>query len=216
MVKKLRNVLPWLPPIALAALITVFSAPVISRAAKQDITLAQYVAGNDAKIGQEKADGFSQIYYKFNGRKTLVTDARYTNAAADTNRQYMTWMGQVGGGWRIFLYHIPTSQQVELTSAGINVNPRISGKYVVWEGQIEGRWQIWLFDGISVRQLTTGDISLNVDIRGNEVIYDRQDETGQWRAVRYSLKDASSVEAKLQKVSKEDIVQEIAGRADGT
>ena len=184
----------WAAPLLVMALIFGLVQPTFAQIFEQDATLAQYVATNDIIVGSEAgSNGFRQIYFIFNGKKTFITRSNYTNADPVTDKGYIAWMGQVGGTWRIFLYHIPTGTTIQLSGGENNVSPRISEGRIAWEGWTEGAWQIFLFDGASVRQVTKGELSINPDIEGDEILYARKGSQGEWRTIKYSLGDNQAV-----------------------
>lgn len=186
-------------PIFIAGFAFFVVRPTFAQIVEGETNLAQYLGENNVEVGQEaKEGGPFQIYYFFQGEKTFVTDSVYTNEAPDADGEYITWMSQIGGSWQIFLYHIPTDSTIQLSASSNNANPKVSGGKVVWEGWVNdppaGGWQVFLFDGKSIRQLTTGDISMNPEIEGDNIVYGRKDVTGTWRAVVYSISKNESKE----------------------
>jgi beta propeller repeat protein len=175
-------------PLFVSVLIFIFGGPVLAQTLTQEQTLQQSLINGDVVVDSEIGNnGFRQVYYIFDGSKRFVTDSNYTNADPVIGGEYITWMSQINGVWQIFLYHIPTDDTIQITLTGNNVNPKISEGRVVWEGWIDGGWQVFFFDGKSVRQLTSGDISMNPEIEGDNIIYGRKDVTETWRAVVYSI-----------------------------
>lgn len=191
---KTKILFNWLAPLAAAGLIFGLLRPVAAQILGRQESLAQHLAsGNDVEVGSYGAEGeYRQIYYEFQGERVFVTNGRYTSADPVTDGAYIAWAGQVEGGWQIFLQHILSGETVALTSSGVNVRPRISGRSVVWEGQAGGSWQIFLFDGVAVRQLTEGDLSLNPEVEGDIVAFNRRDAQGQWRAVKFTISTRTS------------------------
>ena len=178
----------WAAPFLIAALIFGLVQPAFAQIFEQDTNLAQFVVTNNVEVGSEAgSNGFRQIYYIFNGNKIFITNSSYTNADPVTDKEYIAWMGQVTGSWRIFLYHIPTGITTQLSGGANNVNPRLSQGKVVWEGWVEDTWQIFLFDSVSIRQVTEGELSLNPDIEGDELLYARKDAQGEWRTLQHFL-----------------------------
>lgn len=178
----------WLLPLIISSGLFLLVLPALAQLTpEQQATLSEFLKDNSVEVGTEAKEGYSQIYYVYNGQKLFVTDTNYTKSNPVTEREYIAWMAQLDNGWRIFLHHIPTGITTQLTQSGINVNPLISGNRVAWEGLDEnGVWQIFLFDGLKVTQITAGDMSVNPDIEGDFVVYGRKDLVG-WRAVIYSL-----------------------------
>lgn len=189
-----------------AALIFSLGRPVFAQILETDLTLAQFVSVNNLTVGSEVGNnGFRQVYYVFNGAKTFITDSNYTNADPVIDREYIAWMGQTDGSWSIFLYHIPTGITTKLPSSPNNVNPRLSSGRVVWEGWVKDRWQVFLFDGVSVHQLTSGNLSIDPSINGDQVVYASVDEQNEQHVLTYSL-------GSKQVVTDADIAAELEGR----
>jgi len=175
-------------PLFVSVLIFIIGRPVLAQTLTQEQALQQALVNGDVIVGSEIGNnGFRQVYYIFNGSKEFVTDNNYTSADPNIEGEYITWMSQISGVWQIFLYHIPTDNTVQITLTGNNVNPKISEGRVVWEGWIDGGWQVFFFDGTKVTQLTSGDLSMNPEIEGDNIIYGRKDVTETWRAVVYSI-----------------------------
>ncbi len=180
-------------PLFVSILIFIFGGPVLAQTLTQEFSLQQALVNGDVIVGSEIGNnGFRQVYYIFDGSKRFVTDSNYTNADPVIEGEYITWMSQIDGVWQVFLYHIPTDSTVQISLAGNNVNPRISEGRVVWEGWVNdpstgSGWQVFFFDGKSAKQLTSGDISKNPEIEGDNIIYGRKDVTETWRAVVYSI-----------------------------
>ena len=183
----------WILPLIVSLGLFFAVRPILAQLSEQDVELTQYLKINDVEVGSEERNGFRQIFYIYNGEKVFITDTNYPNANPKTEREYIVWQVQIDNGWRIFLYHIPTAVTTQLTQTGIHVNPQIDSGRVIWEGQDDGVWQINLFDGISARQLTYGDMSLNPDIEGDFIVYGRKDSVG-WRGVAYSLREKKEMD----------------------
>jgi hypothetical protein len=186
----MKKIIYWFIPLAASIALFIAVRP----------TFAQLAAGVETfkvtQVGEEVGEnGFRQIYYlDKDNNKVFITNSNYTNANPVTDGENVVWMGQVGEGWRIFLYNTLSSTTTQLTFTGIHVNPKVDKGKVVWEGQDEaGVWQVFLFDGTKIAQVTSGDMSLNPDIEGDFVVYGRKDLTG-WRASLYSLKEKKEVD----------------------
>jgi len=193
----------WVTPLVITALIFSLVQPAFAQIFEQDTNLAQFVVTNNVEVGSEAgSNGFRQIYYIFNGNKVFITNSSYTNADPVTDKEYIAWMGQVTGSWRIFLYHIPTGVTTQLSGGDNNVNPRLSQGRVAWEGWVEDTWQIFLFDRVSIRQVTEGELSLNPDIEGDELLYARKDTRGEWRTLQHFLGTNQAVIIKQGSVAK--------------
>lgn len=177
----------WVLPFAISAALFLIVRPVLAQTAglPHDVTVGT--------VSDES--GFRQVYYEFNGSREIITSGRFTSADPITQGGLVAWISQINGLWQIFLYDLSAKVTTQLTFTGNNVNPRIDdvGR-IVWEGWDGNTWQIFFFDGKSIRQLTTGDTSLNPDLSGDYISYGRRDITGTWRAVIYSIKDDKSVD----------------------
>ena len=199
----------WSASLVVAMLIFGLVRPTFAQMLGTDTILAQFVVDNDVEVGSEGGDnGFRHIYYVFNGNKTFITNSSYANADPVTDREYIAWMGQIDGSWSIFLYHIPIGTTTQISNSANNANPRLSNGKVVWEGWVEDAWQVFLFDGASVRQVTQGELSVNPDIEGDDVIYARRDAQGGWRTLRHSLGTDEAVIIREGAIAKKPIFRD--------
>jgi hypothetical protein len=143
-------------------------------------------------------EGFSQIYYEYNGSRKYITDTRYTNTNPVAAGNYITWVGEINGLWQIFVYDLVGETTTQLTFTGNNVNPKIDDKgRIVLEGWDGETWQIFFFDGVTIKQLTIGDTSLNPGISEEYISYGRRNIAGVWRAVVYSINDNKSIDVTI-------------------
>lgn len=171
------------------------------------------------KVGVDVVDGYSQIFYVQGANKVFVTQGSQNSRYPDSDGEYIVWSTDMNGVGQIFRYHIPTEQTIELPGALNNLEPKVSidGK-VVWEGWVvpagvtDGNWQIILFDGVSVAQITSGEISINPDIEGDYVVFSRKNIEGMWRTEGYSITDRKSatvsigLESKFPELRGEEVV----------
>ena len=141
------------------------------------------------EVGDETVDGYRQVYYVFNGEKVFVTDFDRKNSRNPmVNKEYVVWVTEINGAGQIFLYHIPTDTKTALTNSSTNLDPEVDvNGNVVWKRWVDDRWQIFFFDGISVSQLTEGDVSVDPDIEGDKIVFSRQDDNKEWRAVEFNI-----------------------------
>ena len=140
-------------------------------------------------------NGFRQIYYTWQDEKIFITNTPYPNGEPDTENEYITWMGQsTDGAWQVFLYDILTGTTIQLSTSSNNANPKVSDGKLTWEGWVDGTWQIFLFDGIKIKQITSGEPSINPDIDRNYLIYATRHTSGQWKSVAYSFAEDRSVD----------------------
>jgi len=178
----------WILPLLISLGFFIVVRPIFAQLVQGQASLADYLTSNNVEVGSEEEGGYRQIYYVWDGNKVFITNTSYTNSDPVTEKENIVWMAQIDDGWRIFLYNILSGSTVQLTQTGMNVNPKISAGSIVWETQDDkGVWQIDLFDGKSVNQITSGDMSVNVDIEGNFIAYGRKDIT-EWRGSLYSIK----------------------------
>jgi len=184
-----KVVINWVIPLVITALIFSLVQPAFAQIFEQDTNLAQYVTSNNVEVGSEVVDGYHQVFYIYQGDKIFITEGSQNSTLPVSNGEFMAFRKSIGGVNQIFLYHIPSGETIQLTYAGNNTNPKLSQGKVVWEGWIEDGWQVFLFDGKAVRQLTVGDVSVNPDIQGDEIVYARKNNRGEWRAVRYALRE---------------------------
>ncbi|MDQ3007975.1 MAG: hypothetical protein M3Q81_00065 [bacterium] len=138
--------------------------------------LSLYVVDGEVEVGVKPLrDGYSQIYYRFEGQEVVLTDERYTSAHPVSSGDYISWMSLIDNSWQIFVYNVSSQQTIQLTHLGSNVNPSVSDKYVAWEGQEAGVWQVFAFDGIRTKQLTEGSLpSQNATVLGSRVAYEQK------------------------------------------
>ncbi len=185
-----RIVKNWALPLIIAVLVFLIVKPVLAQTME---------IPHDVVVGTiSDESGFRQIYYESNGAREIITNGRFTSASPVTQNGRIVWVSQINGLWQIFSYDILSKAATQLTFMGNNVNPRVDEKgRIVWEGWVEGAWQIFFFDGSSVRQLTSGDLSLNPDFGGDYLSYGRRGVNGTWRAVVYSIKDNKSIDVTL-------------------
>jgi beta propeller repeat protein len=153
----------------------------------QQISLSDYVKSNNVEVGIEAIDGYTQVYYVFDGQKTFITHGAVNSNIPVTDGAQIVYRQSLAGGDQLFLYNLITEQSIQISTSGTNSNPKINGKNIVWEGMVDGNWQIFLYDGMKVTQLTSGDMSINAEIEGDFIIYARRDITGTWRSEIYSI-----------------------------
>ena len=176
-----------------------------------------YAQETNPNVGSEVGNhGFRQIYYvDEKGEKMFITDGMFTSADPMREGDYVTYMSKIQGNWQIFLHHIPTDINTQLTVRGNNVNPKIENGLVVWEGwapsvgpgQVGGTWQVFLYDGTGVRQLTAGDTSVYPDIEDGYIIMARRDSNGSWRSVLYSINDKTFAQVSIVQSAKHPKLQ---------
>ncbi len=178
----------WLVPFVIASLLFVAVRPTLAQISQRQAVFLDYLASNNVEVGEETKDGFMRVYYLFEGKKNYVSPEGQNSRHANSKGEYIVWAGDVNGAGQIYLYHIPTKTTLQITNSGTNLKPKVSRKgEIVWEKWIEDRWQLFLFDGKSTQQLTSGDVSVNANIEGDNIVYARQDVDGNWRAIVYSI-----------------------------
>ena len=191
---------PWLVPMIASLALFVVVRPTFAQIAERQANLVQYLSANDVEVDSEVVNGYHQVYYVFEGEKTYITEGNLNATSPASAGEYVVYRRNTGaGGDNTFLYHIPTAITIQLSGSSNNANPKVSGGKVVWEGWVipsegEPGWQVFFFDGKSVKQLTSGDLSMHPDIDGDFISYGRRDVLS-WRSVVYSIskKEAKEV-----------------------
>ena len=178
----------WFLPITLSLILFVVIRP----------ALAQTVDPiHPDTVGVESVDGYSQVYYEEGCSRKFITSGNINSKMPVLVGKYITYVTDINGLGQVFLYDLTADVRTQLTFIGNNLNPKVDDKgRVTWEGWQDPNttWQIFFFDGLSTKQLTTGDTSLNPDFSGDYISYGRRDITDTWRAVVYSIKDGKSVD----------------------
>jgi len=182
-----KKVISWLIPLFIAIFLFIAVRPTLAQLAQQETDFADYLLSNNVEVESEVVNGYHQVYYIFQDNKTFITNGSFNSTLPDTEGEYIVYRKSMNGVDQIFLYNLVNQLTIQLTASGNNTNPRISQGKVVWEGWTNDGWQVFFFDGKSVRQLTTGDLSMNPEIEGDNIIYGRKDVTETWRAVVYSI-----------------------------
>lgn len=202
----------WLIPLLVSIGLFLIIRPVLAQTAN---TL------KNVQVGEEVKDGFSRVYYLDGGTKTFIGLENENSKEPDSNGEYITWATDINdAGGQIFLYNISTRMQMQLTYLRTNLNPKVDDKgRVTWEGWDGNTWQAFFFDGKSVRQLTTGDTTVNPDFGGEYISYGRRDVSGTWRAVVYSIKEDKSVDVMVGEKARDPqirngVIYLAAGRSD--
>ncbi len=152
------------------------------------------VQGGDVEVDSETIEGYQQVYYLFEGRKTFVSEEVSLNSfQAHSRGEYIVWVMSVNGAGQVFRHHIPSGETVQITDSSSNGQPKVdrSGSVVwerwVWpdeEGGGDGSWQVFLFDGVSTRQITSGVASINPDLDGDRVVFASKSGRS-WKAFEY-------------------------------
>lgn len=149
-------------------------------------------AGENVSVGTETVNGYTQVYYEFEGKKTFITEGNFNHTNPSTEGEYVVWSKMINGAGQIQLYHLPTGLTLQLTNSRTNLNPQVNRDgQVVWESWINESWQVYLFNSLNLQRITRGRIALHPDIFGNEVVFSRKDEDGGWIAEQYSINDGS-------------------------
>ncbi len=183
----------WSASFVIAMLIFGLGQPTFAQIFEEDTNLAQYLITNNVEVGSETVNGYQQVYYIYNGSKIFITDSNQNSTQAVSDKEYITFSTAVNGAGQIFLYHIPSNTTIQITSSSTNLQPKLSNGKVVWERWVEDRWQVFFFDGISVHQLTSGNLSINPDIKNDQIVYASNNEQDEWRTVEYSLNSKQAV-----------------------
>ncbi len=181
-------------PLVISMVLFTGLRPTFAQMVEGNKTLIDYLKTNNLEVGSEAVNGYTQIYYIFEGQKIFITEGAVNSNMPVTDGNEIVYRKSMAGGDQLFIYHLVTGQTIQVTSSGNNTNPRIDGKNIVWEGMVDENWQIFLFDGMKVYQITRGEVSVNVDIDGDYIIYGTKDITGTWRSVIYSISNKKSKE----------------------
>ena len=181
----------WLTPVIIASLLFLGIRPAFAQVIEEQANLAQYLIANDVEVSSEVVNGYHQVYYVFEGEKTFITEGNLNATSPASAGEYVVYRRNTGaGGDNTFLYHIPTAATIQLSGSSNNANPKVARNgQVVWEGWVEDRWQVFIFDGVSVRQVTSGEAAIDPDIEGSWLVYRQKDENGRggWRVRLYDL-----------------------------
>lgn len=185
----------WLIPLIVGSLLFLIARPVFAEIIEREANLAQYITASDVEVGVEAIDGFSQVYYLFNGEKKFISKRGSTNRQPYPKGEYITYVRDINGAGQIFLYHLTTESTTQLTQASTNLLPKVSrdGR-LIWQRWVGDRWQIFLFDSTSVSQISEGDTSFSPEISRNYVVYTTQDVAGTYKAILYSIDTEKSVD----------------------
>ncbi|MCH8748463.1 hypothetical protein IH781_01805 [Patescibacteria group bacterium] len=188
-----KRITAWLLPLIISWLLFVLVRPTFAQIIGEQANLAQYLVANDVEVGSEVVNGYHQVYYVFEGEKTYVTEGNLNATSPASAGEYVVYRRNSGaGGDNTFVYHIPTVTTIQLSGSSNNANPKVARNgQVVWEGWVDDAWQIFLFDGTSVRQVTAGDVSVNADIEGDQIVFARKGVDGTWRAEKYTISSGS-------------------------
>lgn len=181
----------WLLPVIVALGLFVVVRPVIAQVLEPDIgTLEPF------EVGEEVNDGLLRVYYLEGDNKIFVSDEENNSKHAHLKGEYIVWVTEPGDRpGQIYRYHVPSGFAIQITNSGTNLKPVVSLKgEVVWERWTGDRWQLFFFDGKSTVQLTSGDVSVNADIEGDSIVYAKQNASGTWTAVGYSISQDKTVE----------------------
>jgi len=188
-----KRITAWLLPLIISWLLFVLVRPTFAEIIGKQVNLAQYLVANDVEVDSEVINGYHQVYYVFEGEKTYVTEGNLNATSPASAGEYVVYRRNSGaGGDNTFVYHIPTVTTIQLSGSSNNANPKVARNgQVVWEGWVDDAWQIFLFDGTSVRQVTAGDMSINADIEGDQIVFARRGVDGTWRAEKYTISSGS-------------------------
>jgi beta propeller repeat protein len=167
----------WILPVIISLGLFISLRPAFAQIVEGQPSLSNYLKTNNVEVGSEAVEGYTQIYYIFDGQKKFITQGAVNSNIPVTDGEQIVYRQSLGGGDQLFLYNLLTQQLIQITTSDNNTNPKIKGKNIVWEGLVDGNWQIFFYDGMKVLQLTSGDMSINADIDGDFIIYARRDIT---------------------------------------
>lgn len=176
----------WILPVIIATGIFLIIRPVMAQT-QGDL--------RDVSVGVESVDGYSQIYYMDGDKRVFITSGNINSKMPVSAGSFIAYVSDINDQGQIFIYDLKSGNRTQITFTGTNLNPKVNDKgEILWEGWRYDSWQIFYFDSTSVRQMTTGDTSLNPDFSGDYISYSRRNSAGTWRGVIYSKKDDKSVD----------------------
>ncbi len=130
-------------------------------------------AGQVVYSGWDPVTSHFQIYLADAGVTTQLTSYAWDNVTPTmNNRGEITWAGQEGGNWQVFLYR--DGQITQLTDDSFdNAHslyslfgqdryhpPMINAQgQIVWSGGLEGNKEIYFYDGSTVHQITDNGVN---------------------------------------------------------
>lgn len=200
-----RVVKNWLVPTFIAISIFFVARPIFAQTT---------IVPNPDAVGVESVDGYSQVYYEESGNRNFITQGNINSRMPFLAGGYITYVSDINGLGQVILYALDSGVRTQLTFLGNNLNPKVDNKgRVTWEGWSyqDSTWQVFFFDGVSTKQLTVGDTSLNPNFGGDYISYGRRNSAGTWRAVIYSIADNKSVDvttgesARKPRIKNEDV-----------
>lgn len=185
----------WIVPLVLSGGLFMLVRPTLAQIAEPNPLFSDYIASHELTVGQENLNGYTLVYYEYEGEKKHISEENQNAYNPHQKGRYIVYTGEVGGIAQVFRYDLLAGYRMQITTSGTNANPHVSRNgWVVWEGWVaaEDRWQIFRFDGVSIEQLTSGDLSLNPVIEDETIIFSRKDPQGVWRAQLYDHTDRST------------------------
>lgn len=201
----MKKLIMWFLPVVISLALFVGVRPTLAEMSTFEEELSILLQTDGVEVGSESVDGFTQIYYIFDGEKKFVTDGSQNSRQPHSAGEYIVWVTDVNGAGQIFLYHIPSGKLIQLTYYGTNLEPKVSKNgNVAWEGWVDQHdsenrlvsegWQILVFDGKTIKQITQGDLSVDPDIEGDFIVYARKGSAGLWRSVAYSIAEDKHID----------------------
>ncbi len=135
------------------------------------------------------------MYDFTSGQLTLLTDDDNGDQGnPDVYGDYVVWQDQRSGDWDIYMYHIPTGTETQLTDDPADqTEPAIYGKRVVWQDTRNGDYDIYIhhmtfgirnvWDNFDWPLWNLGqynsDDQMHPDIYGDHVVW-QDDRNGDW------------------------------------
>ncbi|WP_010662674.1 choice-of-anchor U domain-containing protein [Marinilabilia salmonicolor] len=129
------------------------------------------------------------------GQLTLLTDDDNGDQEnPDVYGDYVVWQDQRSGDWDIYMYHIPTGTETQLTDDPADqTEPAVYGKRVVWQDTRNGDYDIYMhhmtfglgtvFENFDWALWNLGqynsDDQMHPDIYGDHVVW-QDDRNGDW------------------------------------
>jgi len=152
--------------------------------------LAKYLETDQLQVSVESVDGYQQVYYLYEGNKIFLTGAKFNHTDPVADGSTVVWQGTPNGASQIFVFDVLTEALVQLTSAGTNQKPSVSGNLVIWETWVNEHWGISYYDGQFVRSLTDGTKTAVRPISDGKKIIFTEEQATDWRTFSYDVATA--------------------------
>lgn len=115
------------------------------------------VAAEDGLFAAPDSDGDLEIFLRFDGAETKITDNTVDDAAPyyDSHSDTIVWHRLVNDRYQIIAYDIAKATELQLTTGNENsMEPSRYGDRTVWQAWIANNWEILLQNGSVTQRLT--------------------------------------------------------------